>query len=120
MVADAWFAKQNFIHPVMEAGFEVISRFRADADMKYLYQGPQKGRGRPKKFDGKVNPTQLNMDHFQAVDNSEGDTLHTAVVFGFPTDEYMPLILPGGGVKEGGGQQNATLGRVQTILSPRL
>src|SRR5690554_7219519 len=39
-----------------ENHFEVISRLRDDTDLLYLFEGEQtKGRGRPKKYDGKVD-----------------------------------------------------------------
>ena len=37
------------------AGFTVISRLRSDANVQYLYEGAQKPRGRPRKYDGKVD-----------------------------------------------------------------
>jgi len=56
LVADAYFSKRTFVAPLQENGFTVISRLRDDADLQYLYTGEQKqGRGRPRKYDGKVN-----------------------------------------------------------------
>ena len=37
----------------------VISKLRCDANLRYLYTGEQKKRGRPRKYDGKVDLTDL-------------------------------------------------------------
>ncbi len=37
------------------AGFTVISRLRSDGNVQYLSDGAQKRRGRPRKYDGKVD-----------------------------------------------------------------
>ena len=38
------------------AGFHVVSRLRDDADLQYVFSGKQhKGRGRKKKYDGKID-----------------------------------------------------------------
>ncbi len=46
-VYDAFAYKKDFLDPIVEAGFEVISKARKDADLRYLYIGKQKeGRGK--------------------------------------------------------------------------
>lgn len=65
VAVDAFFARSTFINPIVAAGFVVITRLRKDAVIRYLYHGPKrKGRGRPKQFDGRVNPLQLHDDQF--------------------------------------------------------
>ena len=55
IVADAYFSKESFVTGVKELGFNIISRFRDDVNLKYLYRGPKvRKRGRPQKFAGKV------------------------------------------------------------------
>jgi hypothetical protein len=57
IVADGFYAKKHFIDGVTEMKFELISKLRCDADLRYLYEGEQKkGRGRKRKYQGKVNP----------------------------------------------------------------
>ena len=63
----------------------MVSRFRSDVSLKYLYTGPKTGkRGRPKEVDGKVYLDNLRTDVFreESYDDSDGKTvtLHTAVV----------------------------------------
>ena len=51
IVADAYFSKESFVSGVKSLGFNLISRFRDDVNLKYLYSGPKTGkRGRPQKF----------------------------------------------------------------------
>jgi hypothetical protein len=56
-VFDGYFAKANFVNGITDnSNLEVISKFRPDANLRYLYNGPkQEGRGRPKLYEGKVN-----------------------------------------------------------------
>lgn len=63
LLVDAYFSKHPFIHSMQQAGFEVITRLRKDARLRYLYNGPRgKGRGCPKKFDGRIDIYNLRMD----------------------------------------------------------
>ena len=53
-VFDGYYAKQKFVGGVCEIGLEMIGKLRQDANLRYIYQGVQKPRGRRKKYDGKV------------------------------------------------------------------
>jgi hypothetical protein len=82
IVADAWFSKNTFVTPLIENGFTLVSRFRDDANLKYINNGIKTaGRGRPKKYDGKVDPKNINMDIFKPVETTDGSILHTAIVY---------------------------------------
>ena len=51
VVADAFFSKRNFVDGLTKMGLKVISRFRDDAALYYLYKGPKTGLpGAPKKI----------------------------------------------------------------------
>ena len=52
--ADGAYAKRSFVDAVAETGDVLVSRLRKDADLKHLYMGAYRGRGRPRKYDGKV------------------------------------------------------------------
>lgn len=55
LVVDAYFAKHTFIDALYKIGMHVTSRLGTVANLKYLYDGPKrKGRGKPKKYDGKL------------------------------------------------------------------
>ena len=61
VVGDGFFAKTKFIEGLVEAGLELVSKLRCDANMRYLYTGPRtSGRGRPKLYDGKVDWEELS------------------------------------------------------------
>lgn len=72
IVADAYFAKAPFIDPLSLAGFQVITRLRRDAHLRYLNQEARTGkRGRPKQYDGRVDPLNLRDDYFECCDTDE-------------------------------------------------
>lgn len=54
-VFDGYYSKQTFVTGVCEAGLDMVGKLRADANLKYIYDGPQKPRGRHRKYDGKVD-----------------------------------------------------------------
>ncbi|CAN5196039.1 transposase [soil metagenome] len=56
IAADAFLAKNKYVNGVVVVGLHVISKLRVDARLRRIYHGPQKPRGRKRKFDnGKVN-----------------------------------------------------------------
>jgi len=75
VAADAFFSRAPFVNALLEADFHLVTRLRKDAFMRYLYYGPKrKGRGRPKQYDGRIDPKNLREDQFsvcaKAQDNS--------------------------------------------------
>lgn len=65
VVCDAFFSRYTYCQLVCEADFELTSRLRVDQVLRYLYTQPQRsGPGRPRQFDGRVNPRQLRKDVF--------------------------------------------------------
>ena len=82
LVADAWFSKKPFVDKVLEMEMHLVSRLRNDAHLSYLYKGEKRqGRGRPKVYDGKVIPKNLDMSHFKQVNEDEKATVRTAIVY---------------------------------------
>jgi len=45
---------------VTTLGLDVIGKLRCDADLCYVYTGKQKPRGRKRKYDGKVDLTDVS------------------------------------------------------------
>ena len=84
IVADAYFSKESFVTGAKTLGFDLISRFRDDVNLKYMYTGPKSGkRGRPQKFAGKVDLKNLDMNVFTEDYTTEGKLvyqMYTAVV----------------------------------------
>lgn len=59
-VFDGYFAKKKFVDGIAEMDFHFIGKLRCDANLKFLYTGEKRsGPGRPKKFAGKCNLTEL-------------------------------------------------------------
>ncbi len=65
VVVDAYFAKESFINKLTEHDFEVVTRLRDDSNLMYLYEGEKSiGKGRPRKYDGKIAFKNLKKDYF--------------------------------------------------------
>lgn len=80
LVGDGFYSKQKFVEGVVAQGLHLISKLRVDADLRYLYTGSQKPKGRHRKYDGKVNLSDLS--RFTWVDTLEpAITLYTAEVW---------------------------------------
>ena len=71
VVADAYFSRDPFVGQLTGSGFDLITRLRQDVRLRYFYQGTYSGKGRPKTYDGKVNPLDLRMDIFQICDQAQ-------------------------------------------------
>ncbi|MFQ5447882.1 MAG: transposase [Saprospiraceae bacterium] len=82
-VTDGYFAKETFVNPVVEkTELHVISKFRQDARLQYLHIGlRKKGRGRPRKFDGKVKLDSLDEMHFHKCHDDDDVLIYQAVVW---------------------------------------
>lgn len=79
LAVDRAYAKEGFISGA-EALKQVISKLRCDANLRYLYTDVQKRRGRPRKYAGKVDLTDLS--RFTWVETVQPDVdLYTAVIW---------------------------------------
>ena len=66
IVADAFFSKGTFVQGLDILGFNLVSRFRDDVRLRYLYAGERTGgKGRPKQYDGIVNLDDMRDEVFQ-------------------------------------------------------
>ena len=80
VAADAYYSKVKFVSRVTEAGLDIVGKLRVDAQLKWLYEGEYKGRGRPRKFDGKVDFIN-DLERFQLVGALNDETqVYAAVV----------------------------------------
>jgi hypothetical protein len=60
VVADGFYSKIKWVDGVTALKLDVIGKLRCDADLRYVYSGTQKPRGRRRKYDGKVDLTDLS------------------------------------------------------------
>jgi Transposase DDE domain len=80
LAADGFYSKFKFVSGVLALNLHMIGKLRLDANMRYLYKGPQKPKGARRKYDGKVNLTDLT--RFTPVETREPHRkLYTAVVW---------------------------------------
>ena len=81
LAVDGAYARRPFVDGACDLGLDVVSRLRADANVRYLYTGPQSGRGRPKLYDGKVAWKELDLGRWQDEGELEaGVHLYSATV----------------------------------------
>jgi len=79
IVADAYFSKESFANGVMSLGFNLVSRFRDDVRLNYIYTGQRsRKRGRPQKFCGRVNVGSLDMTVFNTLHIADGNRVTDA------------------------------------------
>jgi hypothetical protein len=83
LVVDGYFAKIRFIESVtLEAGLQVISKLRQDANLMYLYNGKQKSeRGRPKKYEGKIDMNKIDKRKIRLAYEDEQCKVYCAIVW---------------------------------------
>ncbi len=94
LVVDAYFSKKPFIDAATSVGFEVISRFRDDAFLQYRYLGkPSKGRGRPRKFAGKVDVRNLDEQHFKPIIKEPDFIAYEAIVFSRALKRWVKVVV---------------------------
>jgi hypothetical protein len=80
VAADAFYSKVKWVNGIVGLGLHAIGKLRADANLKVLYTGTQKPKGRRRKYDGKLDCSDL--DHFEFVRQLDKCTkLYTAVVY---------------------------------------
>jgi len=77
-VADGYYSKKKYIDGVAALDLHQIGKLRHDANLRWLYLGEQKPRGRKRRYDGKVKFDDLS--RFEAVGEWNGLHLYTAVV----------------------------------------
>ena len=79
-VVDGGFAKKKYVDGVCELSLQAISKLRCDANMRYLYTGlkREKGSGRQKTYDGKVNWQDLS--RFDYIGTEEEIEIYTLIL----------------------------------------
>ena len=91
LAVDGAYAKAPFVEAAVEMNLAVISKLRRDANLRYLYNGEQKPKGRPCKYDGKVDlsdPSRLTWVETLP----SGVELYSAVVFAVALKRSIRLV----------------------------
>ena len=81
VVVDGYFMKQGFIDALTTEGFEVVTKGRRDASLKYLYHGKQSGHGHPRWYSGKVNLERIDKRRWKQCYKDEEITAYEVVVY---------------------------------------
>ena len=72
----------------------MVSKLREDADLSYLSIQPKTGkRGRPAKYGGKVDVTNLNPEYFTLVENEKEITAYSAIVYSKSLERNILLVV---------------------------
>ena len=82
--ADGYYAKQKYIDEVVALSLHAITKLRCDADCYFLNTRPRHAgqKGRPPKYDGKVNWQDLSrFEQIGTMKDAEHIHLYTAVVW---------------------------------------
>ena len=77
LVTDGYYSKKKYIDGVAALDLHQIGKLRHDANLRWLYQGEQKPRGRKRRYDGKVKFDDLS--RFEAAE-SDGLQIYTGAV----------------------------------------
>ena len=83
IVADAYFSTSTFVNGIKKYGFSLVSRFRDNACLYYVYNGPRTGkRGRPKTKDGKIDMNKLDLTRMEKLEmKKEEGTAYTLIAY---------------------------------------
>jgi hypothetical protein len=93
VVADAYFAKNNFVTGLQEMKFDLVSRFRDDAALYYpTLQKPTGKKGRPKLYDGKIDMANLDTTRVQKINIDNGD-LYTLIAYSKSLKRMVRLVI---------------------------
>ena len=93
LIADAWFSKKPFADQIMSLEMHLISRLRDDANLWYLYTGPQTGgKGRPRKYNGKINNDDIDTEYFKLISQDEESIVYAAEVYSKSLKRNIMLV----------------------------
>ncbi len=97
IVADAFFSKVTFVKGLAVLGFELVSRFRDDVRLRYIYTGPKTGKkGRPRQFDGVVQLNDLREDVF-TTETYDWDgnpvVVHSTIVYAVSLEQNVKVAI---------------------------
>ena len=84
LVVDGYFMKRDFIAPLLQRGLHVLTKARRDANLRYVYKGKQKHRGRTRICDGKIDVRHLDKRRIERVCSDKEKDIYAGVVYSVP------------------------------------
>lgn len=95
LAVDSAYSTHGFVQGAVALKLEVISKLRQNADLKYLYHGPQKARGAKRKYAGKVDLSDLSgliwVEQLEE-EKEDGIELYTQVVWHVSLKRKIRLV----------------------------
>lgn len=92
VTVDAYFAKKSFVDAVLGLSFQVVTRLRQDANLRYLYQGPRHKTGRPKKYDGKVDCQRIDKRRLRLCGQDQDCCYYSGVVYAVALQRAVRIV----------------------------
>jgi len=93
LAADAFYSKFKFVNKVTDCGLHIIGKLRIDANFSWIYKGEYSGKGRPKKFEGKVDiHKQLNL-FMDEIELENGLKLYSSVVYSHSLKREIKVVV---------------------------
>jgi hypothetical protein len=95
--ADGYYAKQKYVAGIVNLGWELVTKLRHDANMRFRYTGERTGKaGRPKVYDGKVDWHDLR--RFEVVETADldvgtGVTVYTAELYHCSLKRWLRVVV---------------------------
>ena len=104
LVCDGFYAKEKTLAKADNVGLSVITKLRCDANMKWLYVGEQKSKGRKRQYDDKINwkaadlLDKMDLEHSYATTEKEyaqlaGCKLYSKVVYSVKWKRKLKIVL---------------------------
>lgn len=94
LVADGYFWRKPFVEAVTGQGLKLISKLPSNAVLHYPYLGPQpKRRGRPSKYQGRVDRLHLDAAHFTACLQEGNMTAYQGRVYVKALDRLVKCVI---------------------------
>ena len=91
LVGDGFYSKRKWVDGVLALDLAVIGKLRCDANLQYVYDGPQKAKGARRKYDGKVSLD--NLSRWQALGEVQpGVRLFTTVVWSINLKRKLRVV----------------------------
>lgn len=113
LLVDAYFFKEKFVTGICDVGLHVISKMRKDAQLLSLYFGPQKMRGRRKKFGGFVDFDQLS----DSITDDPSITLRSTIAYSVALKRNV-LVVMARKLRSDGKTMGALLFSTDTTMLP--
>lgn len=95
LAVDGYFAKQKFVKGITaNSHLQIISKFRHDANLRYIYNGPQKkGKGRPKIYSGKVDTNWVDRRKIRyCFDIDEHTSVFSGIVYSISLKRLVRIV----------------------------